>query len=122
MKTRMLLVIAYILVSAPASWAQTPAPSSFDSAGVNIQYLDTGTGVPVVLLHGFTGSYARHWEAPGVVAALQTAGYRVIAMDCRGHGQSGKPHEVSQYGLEMVQDVIRLLDRLHIERTHLVGY
>jgi pimeloyl-ACP methyl ester carboxylesterase len=57
-----------------------------------------------------------------VIAALDAAGYRVIAMDCRGHGQSGKPHDAGQYGLEMVQDVVRLLDHLHVDRTHLVGY
>ncbi len=122
MKTRILAVLAFILISSPASWAQAPAPGSFDSGGVTIQYLDKGRGAPVVLLHGFTGSYARHWEAPGVIAALEGAGYRVIAMDCRGHGQSGKPHDATQYGLEMVQDVVRLLDHLHIDRTHLVGY
>src|SRR5204863_10119417 len=90
--------------------------------GVQIQYVDKGRGAPVVLLHGFTGSYARHWEAPGVLDAVESAGYRVIAMDCRGHGQSGKPHEVAKYGLEMVEDVIRLLDHLHIDRAHVVGY
>ena len=122
MKTRILGLLAFMLVAAPASWAQAPAPNSFDSGGVRIEYIDRGQGAPIVLLHGFTGSYARHWDAPGVVAALEAAGYRVIAMDCRGHGQSGKPHDPTQYGLEMVQDVIRLLDHLHIERTHLVGY
>ena len=55
MKTRTLVVLAYILAAAPPSWAQAPAPSSFDSAGVTIQYLDKGRGAPVVLLHGFTG-------------------------------------------------------------------
>jgi pimeloyl-ACP methyl ester carboxylesterase len=46
----------------------------------------------------------------------------VIALDCRGHGQSGKPLESSQYGMEMVRDVIRLLDHLKIARAHIVGY
>lgn len=78
--------------------------------------------MPVVLIHGFTGSYARHWEAPGVIQALDAAGYRVIAMDCRGHGESGKPHDARQYGLEMVGDVIRLVDHLKIDRAHVVGY
>ena len=79
-------------------------------------------GEPVVLLHGFTGSYARHWESPGVIAALTQAGYRVIVMDCRGHGQSGKPTGSGDYGLEMVSDVVRLLDHLDIERAHVAGY
>jgi len=120
MKLRILTVITCLLIAGPAGAQQ--AAQSFDSNGVQIQYLDKGRGAPVVLLHGFTGSYARHWEAPGVIGALEGAGYRVIAMDCRGHGQSGKPHDASQYGLEMVQDVLRLLDHLHIDRAHIVGY
>ena len=120
MTLRSLTVITCLLIAGPAGAQQ--AAQSFDSNGVQIQYLDKGRGAPVVLLHGFTGSYARHWEAPGVIGALEGAGYRVIAMDCRGHGQSGKPHDASQYGLEMVQDVLRLLDHLHIDRAHIVGY
>jgi len=120
MTLRTLTVIACLFVAGPAQAQQ--AAQSFDSNGVQIQYVDKGRGAPVVLLHGFTGSYARHWEAPGVIAALETAGYRVIAMDCRGHGQSGKPHDPGQYGLEMVQDVLRLLDHLRIDRAHIVGY
>jgi pimeloyl-ACP methyl ester carboxylesterase len=117
------LLIACVLVVPPASLAQQGGTeASFDSNGVPIHYVDRGRGAPVVLLHGFTGSYARHWETPGVMDALQKAGYRVIAMDCRGHGQSGRPHDSGQYGLEMVQDVVRLLDRLKLERAHIVGY
>ena len=118
------LLTACVLLFAPgASLAQRGgAGESFDSNGVQIYFVDKGRGAPVVLLHGFTGSYGRHWESPGVMDALEKAGYRVIAMDCRGHGQSGKPHDSRQYGLEMVQDVIRLLDRLKIEQAHIVGY
>jgi pimeloyl-ACP methyl ester carboxylesterase len=117
------LLAACVLVAPPAGLAQQGAAEEFfDSNGVQIHYVDRGRGAPVVLLHGFTGSYTRHWEAPGVMDALEKAGYRVIAMDCRGHGQSGKPHDSSQYGLEMVQDVVRLLDRLKLERAHIVGY
>ena len=43
-------------------------------------------------------------------------------MDLRGHGKSGKPHEVAQYGAEMAADVIRLLDHLKVPKAHLVGY
>src|SRR5262245_23399427 len=47
--------------------------------------------------------------------------YRVIALDCRGHGQSEKPHEPKKYGAEMVQDVVRLLDHLKIKKAHVIG-
>lgn len=122
MSVRICLLITCVLVAPAANLAQQGELQSFDSNGVQIHYLDRGRGEPVVLLHGLTGSYARHWEAPGVIDALGTAGYRVIAMDCRGHGQSGKPYDPSQYGLEMVRDVVRLLDHLNVERAHVVGY
>ena len=110
--------------TATAQTATTPGTDSqfFASQAVRIAYLDTKVGEPVVLIHGFTGSYARHWQGPGVVNALTEAGYRAIALDCRGHGQSDKPHDHTAYGLEMVDDIIRLLDHLHIERAHVVGY
>ena len=46
----------------------------------------------------------------------------MIALDNRGHGRSDKPHDPKQYGPEMVNDVIRLLDQLKIRKAHLVGY
>jgi pimeloyl-ACP methyl ester carboxylesterase len=116
----LLTALTFLLCPAPLT-GQDHTPS-FDSNGVPIHYVDRGRGVPVVLIHGFTGSYARHWEAPGVIQALESARYRVIAMDCRGHGESGKPHSPNQYGFEMVGDVIRLLDHLRIDRAHVVGY
>jgi pimeloyl-ACP methyl ester carboxylesterase len=110
--------------TAVAQTAATPTTDSqfFTSNSARIVYLDTKVGEPVVLIHGFTGSYARHWQGPGVVDALTQAGYRAIALDCRGHGQSDKPHDAEAYGFEMVDDVIRLLDHLHLERAHIVGY
>lgn len=117
-----LIVLTACTLLAPARLAGQTATKSFDSNGVPIHYVDRGQGPPVVLIHGFTGSAVRHWEAPGVIQALESAGYRVIAMDCRGHGESGKPHDVKQYGSEMVGDVIRLLDHLKIDRAHIVGY
>ena len=115
------LLLAFVFVVAPAAHAQD-AGRFFDSNGVRIHYVDQGEGEPVVLVHGFLASYAENWEAPGIMQALGTAGYRVIALDCRGHGQSGKPQDPGQYGLEMVRDVVRLLDHLNVERAHVVGY
>jgi len=92
----------------------------FDSAGVQIRYTDHGTGEPVVLIHGFTGRLDV-WSQFGVQGELAKA-FRVIALDCRGHGESGKPHDPEKYGAEMAEDVIRLLDHLGIKKAHLVGY
>lgn len=51
-----------------------------------------------------------------------TKEYQLIALDLRGHGESGKPHDVAKYDEEVAADVIRLLDHLKVEKAHLVGY
>ena len=95
----------------------------FDSAGVSIRYIDRGprNAEPVVLVHGAAQSIESAWIATGVVDALDDD-HRVIALDVRGHGRSGKPHEPEAYGNEMVADIVRLLDHLGIPRAHVVGY
>jgi len=93
----------------------------FDSNGVRICYVDQGSGPPVVLIHGFSGSLESGWVETGVLPNLATD-YRVIALDCRGFGQSDKPHDPKSYGIEMSQDVVRLLDHLGIPRAHIVGH
>jgi pimeloyl-ACP methyl ester carboxylesterase len=94
---------------------------SFDSAGVKIGYLVEGEGDPVVLVHGYIATAQLNWGAPGVIKAL-AAKHRVIAIDARGHGRSGKPREVEKYGVEMVEDIVRLLDHLDLKQAHVVGY
>jgi len=94
---------------------------SFDSNGVKIQYRVEGQGEPVVLIHGFAATAQFNWTVPGVTHAL-AKDYRVITFDNRGHGKSDKPHDPKMYGKEMVEDVVRLLDHLKIEKAHIVGY
>ncbi|MHC4067698.1 MAG: alpha/beta fold hydrolase, partial [Planctomycetota bacterium] len=79
-----------------------------------------GEGDAVVLIHGFAGSWLE-WKVPGIVDLLADE-YKVIALDSRGHGESGKPQGVDQYGVKMIDDVVRLLDHLKIEKAHLAGY
>jgi pimeloyl-ACP methyl ester carboxylesterase len=92
----------------------------FDSGGVRIRYVEQGAGAPVVLVHGFTATIESSWIATGVLPAL-ARDHRVIALDLRGHGASGKPREADAYQ-DLALDVIRLLDHLGIERAHAVGY
>ena len=93
----------------------------FDSDGVRIRYLDLGEGEAVVLLHGFALSAEVNWSLTGLLDSLPEK-YRMLALDQRGHGRSDKPHDPEDYGLAFVEDVIRLLDALAIEKAHVVGY
>jgi pimeloyl-ACP methyl ester carboxylesterase len=96
--------------------------ASFDSDSVAIHYEERGAGAPVVLVHGFASSIKGNWGDTGWVDFI-AENYRVIAMDCRGHGQSAKPHEGEAYGTaNMAGDVVRLLDHLKIHRALLMGY
>lgn len=90
--------------------------------GTHIAYEVMGTGDPVVLLHGFTDS--RHsWREAGHADALVAAGRQVILTDCRGHGDSGKPHDPAAYGAKQrVADMLAVLDQLDIRRADLIGY
>lgn len=90
----------------------------FQSDGVRIRYVVAGHGEPVVLVHGWSAS-AEMWEP--LIKNL-SRDHRVIAMDCRGHGKSDKPHDPTQYGDAMVKDVVHLLDHLDIKKAHIVGY
>jgi pimeloyl-ACP methyl ester carboxylesterase len=80
-----------------------------------------GQGEPVLLIHGFAVSSTLQWGLPGIQSRLAKQ-YQVIAMDNRGHGRSGKPHDPAKYGREMVEDAVRLLDHLRIQKAHVVGY
>lgn len=94
---------------------------SFNANGVKLHYTIEGKGEPVVLIHGFAIDTYRQWGLPGIIKAL-AKDHRVIGLDLRGHGKSGRPTEVKQYGVEMVEDVVRLLDHLKIKKAHVVGY
>lgn len=81
-----------------------------------IYYEITGEGDPLLLIHGL-GSSGRDWELQVPHFARQ---YRVITVDVRGHGQSGKPkgpYSVPQFA----EDVAALIEALAIAPAHVVG-
>ncbi len=95
----------------------------FQSNGVTINYIVEGEGRPIVLVHGFASSLQGNWRATGTVDALTAAGRKVIALDCRGHGRSAKPHDPAAYGgAQMADDVIALMDHVGIDKADLMGY
>jgi pimeloyl-ACP methyl ester carboxylesterase len=117
-----LVACSFVAPATVSAQEQPPKKSSIDSDGVPIQYLVTGRddGEAVVLIHGFLDNM-ESWERPKVISALKEE-FKVIALDCRGHGKSGKPQEPEKYGQEMADDVARLLDHLKIKKAHMVGY
>jgi len=121
MRPALCMTLLATLGPALATTQTRPDVRVFDSDGVQIRYVDTGSGDPVLLIHGF-GGRLEFWEATRIVAGLTAAGFRIVAYDARGHGNSGKPHDPERYGEEDVEDAIRLLDHLAIERADVVGY
>ena len=82
--------------------------------------VDVGAGPPVLLLHGFPDSRFL-WRHQ--VPVLSKAGYRVIAPDLRGLGDAPRPTADRAYRRPcLIADVLRLLDRLELDRVHLVGH
>lgn len=95
----------------------------FDSEGVEIAYRDEGEGNPILLIHGFASNHQINWVGPGWFETLQGAGYRVIALDNRGHGQSEKLYDPALYPSRvMAGDARRLLDHLDISQATVMGY
>jgi pimeloyl-ACP methyl ester carboxylesterase len=87
--------------------------------GYNIHHIEAGTGTPVVLLHGFAGS-CNEWRE--TVAFLSQHGYRAIAVDALGFGESDKPHD-APYSLPLFAKIYDdLLDVLGIESAVFVGH
>jgi 3-oxoadipate enol-lactonase len=85
--------------------------------GIVLAYEDQGKGEPIVLLHGLCGS-STYWDK---VLPLLSENYRVIAIDLRGHGQSGVSDE--PYTMELLaHDISELLEKLHIPQALIFGH
>jgi len=84
-----------------------------------MHYVEMGNGPVVILLHGFPELWYI-WKYQ--ITALAIAGYRVIAPDLRGMGQTSSPHEIDAYGHEKVcADVIALMNSLYLQQATVVG-
>lgn len=117
----MLLPLALVICALP----RFVADETFDSKGVKIRYVTAGEGEPVVLIHGWMGdssTWGRDAAGNTKLDVGSVPGFQFVALDCRGHGKSDKPHEREKYGAQMAEDVVRLLDHLKLKKAHLVGY
>ena len=91
----------------------------FDVDGLGLHAEVAGSGPPLVLLHGFTGS-AGTW---GELTATLAADYTIIAPDLIGHGRSDAPDDVERYRMpRAAADLVALLRQLGHERATWLGY
>jgi len=96
---------------------------TFLSDGITLAYEIFGEGRPILLIHGFASNIEINWVATGWVDTLVGAGYRVIAIDNRGHGKSQKLYDPNLYfAHEMADDAARLLDHLGLTRVPVLGF
>jgi pimeloyl-ACP methyl ester carboxylesterase len=97
----------------------------FDSDGVRLHYEVEGpeNGMPLIAVHGFASDYRLNWVGSRWQETLTNAGFRVIGLDCRGHGHSDKPHDEAAYSIDILAgDVVRLLDHLAVDSAAYLGY
>jgi len=95
----------------------------FHHDGFRLAFQEEGRGEPILLIHGFASSIMVNWIAPGWFKTLVDAGYRVIAIDNRGHGHSDKSYNPAVYTPElMADDAAALLHHLGIRKAHVMGY
>jgi pimeloyl-ACP methyl ester carboxylesterase len=88
--------------------------------GIRLNVTTAGEGRPILLLHGFPDTY-NVWRKQ--FGALVDAGYRVIAPDLRGYGESDAPRTVDAYGVAHLRaDMAGLLDAMEVERAYVVGH
>jgi len=93
---------------------------SFDST--KIYYETHGSGFPVLFVHGFIVN-SNSWKHAALYDSLIAAGNKVILVDLRGNGKSGKPHndEAYEYDAE-TKDIMLLMKNLNINQYDVVGY
>ena len=100
-------------------------PEFIAADGVAIAYDDTGPADarPMLLIHGFSSNRQEAWKRTGWYAAFAQRGQRIIALDLRGHGESGKPHDPAAYArATLLADITGLLDHLGVEWANVFGY
>src|SRR5438105_2783047 len=105
------------------SYAQATGSAAHRKVGANgihLHFVEQGEGPLIVLCHGFPESwYSWRHQLP----ALSAAGFRAIAVDMRGYGQSDRPEAIDQYTLlHLVGDMVGLLDALGVQQAVIAGH
>lgn len=85
--------------------------------GLDWHWVEMGTGHPVVLLHGIPESW-QCWRHQIPTLAKQ---FRVIALDLKGYGRSGKP-QGDYTGTNVAKEILALLDQIGVDTFHVAGH
>ena len=94
--------------------------SMLETNGIRMHVAEAGEGPLVVLCHGFPESWYS-WRHQ--LGALARAGYRVVAPDMRGYGQTDRPEAIDKYTLlHLVGDMVGLLDALGERQAAIAGH
>ena len=92
---------------------------SVDVDGLRWEVRARGTGVPLLLLHGFTGrgsSWGRH-------ATAFARSFRTVVVDLPGHGRTGTPSDPARASVERTaDDLATILTRAGLAPSHVLGY
>lgn len=91
-----------------------------ETNGIRLRVATMGDGPLVLLLHGFPSSWYT-WRHQ--IPALAEAGFKVVAPDMRGYGESDKPADVKDYQIsQLTADVVGLVDAFGEEQAILIGH
>ncbi|KAG7328416.1 hypothetical protein KOW79_008360 [Hemibagrus wyckioides] len=88
--------------------------------GLKTHFVEMGDGPPVLLCHGFPESwFSWRYQIP----ALANAGFRAIAIDLKGFGDSTSPADIEEYSQEnILQELVTFLDKLGLTQVTVVGH
>ena len=91
-----------------------------ESNGINLRLAMMGEGPLVIFCHGWPESwYSYRHQLP----AVAQAGYKAVAYDVRGYGESDKPYEIEAYTMKnMTDDVIGIIDALGYDTAITIGH
>ena len=91
-----------------------------ETNGIRMHFVEQGDGFPILFLHGFPELwYSWRYQIP----ALAGAGFRAIAPDMRGYGETDKLEGIEAYDIHhLVADMTGLLDALDLSRAVIVGH
>jgi pimeloyl-ACP methyl ester carboxylesterase len=98
-------------------------PTARSADGCTLHWIEKGSGDPILLIHGFASTLGRNWQGTGWIDALVRVGWRTIAYDQRGHGESEKRYDPSDYAPQrLVEDAFAVLDAAGVESAVVMGY